>query len=201
MTRTGLFVAAALSLSAVPATACFLELGIAGIATGDPLAIPVLIATRAAAEAGAVPVLDMADRERLNRAIMILGYVPGVLDGAKVDLPPVTFSVLQAQSGYWSRYTISDGVVSAEPHSSAPGKDETVLVVSDAALLAILQGSGTAVSLSQAGAFQSRGADAGQAHDAYLELLDHFAASGIGKTIARAARDIDHGRLVLLPTK
>jgi hypothetical protein len=171
-------------LATTQASACFLESGLGGeLSTSDPLTIPVLVAARKAAESGSLTSVDMRDRSRLSRIVATLGYVPMLLDGARVDANRTRFAVLQAQTGYWTRYTVAGGVVRTEPHLRGPGEVEAVLVIADAALIDVVLDGRSLEQLGNAGLVRARGEGAAQAVAAYTQLLDQFSNTSFAERL------------------
>lgn len=176
--------AAAAMLAAAPAGACYLHTGIAGLTTGDPLAIPVLVAARSAAEAGVVVRIASGDGPALAEAVATLGYLPLLTDGARFAGAPQGFAVLQAQTGYWARYELDGATVRAEGHAAGPAPGDAVIVVPDAALLAVLLDGVPVAKLRATGLIRARGANAEVALDAFAALVEGFAASEFGLLLA-----------------
>ncbi len=185
MRRAGAWAAVAAALAAGPAAACFLERGPSGIATRDPLAIPVLVAGGAAVEAGRVaPIEGVA---ALAEATAVLSYVPRALDGDAFAGPAGRFAVLQARSGYWSRFAVADGRIGAEAHAGGPGGAATVIVVDDAALLSALRGGAGPGAMREAGLMRARGPGAEAALETYEAMLSRFTESRLGRLVASGA--------------
>jgi hypothetical protein len=182
---------AGLLLATTEARACFLESGLGGeLTTSDPLAIPVLVAAREAADRGKLMSIDVRDRDRLSRAVAVLGYVPMIVDGLRVDVTSIRFAVLQAQTGYWTRYTVADGVVRTEPHLKGPGEVDAVLVVADAALLETILGDRPLSKHREDGVLRARGRKGSQAVDSYLLILERFSDTPLAQRIREMPPEI-----------
>jgi len=151
--------------------------------TVDPLSIPVLVAARDAAAEGGIAALDSRNERQLARVVATLAYLPRVVDGEAVDGPAVRFAVLQAQSGYWSRYVVADGTVRAEEHLTSPGTVDAVIVVADTALLALPQEGAPLAELRDAGLVRARGAGAERSLAVFDQLLERFAQSRVGRLV------------------
>lgn len=70
-------------------------------------------------------------------------------------------AVLLVESGLWSRLHLDGRGMSVEPHINAPG-DEAVLVISEGALAALLDGSVSLQAGREAGLLQAKGSDVQQ---------------------------------------
>ena len=183
--------AAGVALNASGAGACFLEMDIGrGMVTSDPLASPVLVAARNAIDDGHAIPLDMRDKSRMSSAVALQSYLPRVIDGATVKAPQVRFSVLQAQSGYWTRYVIMDGKVHTEAHRLEPGEVEAILVVADSALLPVLIGEASPEDLRRQGLVRARGVDSEKALDAFEALLASFGETRLAQRMRENPRKL-----------
>ena len=137
-------VAIAMLLASTPSRACFLELGMdGGLSTSDPLTIPVLVAAREQAAKERIDWFSSRDTQAVSIAVLRLSALPRILNRTPIetDAAPAAFSMIQVQTGYWTRYRIDhDGTLSAEGHRDGPAEGDVVIAVSDSALLAILRG-------------------------------------------------------------
>jgi hypothetical protein len=186
--RTLLSAVVVAALATGPADACFLEMGVAGgFVTSDPLTIPVLVAARDAAAGGRIGWFSSRDAEAVRNAILFLSAVPSFAGktpiGAGVNKP--AFSVLQAQTGYWTRYKVEDnGALAAEGHRAGPGPGDAVIVVSDSALLAILRGRLDFADARETGLLRGRGEAVESAMSTFEDMVTAFRASSLGARIS-----------------
>jgi hypothetical protein len=178
---------AAACIAAGSAQACFLEMGLGGgFATSDPLTIPVLVAARGAAAEERIGWFASTDAEAMRSTILFLSFLPRIAAEA-----PLTgahggrvFSVLQVQTGYWTRYRVGeDGTLTAEGHHPGPAEGEDVIAVADSALIAILRGSLDFEAAQEAGLIRGRGATVEGAMGALREIVAAFEASSFGARI------------------
>jgi hypothetical protein len=180
--------AAVIGLLAAPAgQACFLEMGVnAGFSTSDPLTIPVLVAARGAAEAERIDWFASTDEEAVRNAILFLSFLPRIAAKAPIARADggVVFSVLQVQTGYWTRYRVAeDGGLTAEAHHAGPETGENVIAVSDSALIGVLRGSLDFDAAREMGLIRGRGAGIEAAMGTFREIVAMFEASSFGARI------------------
>jgi hypothetical protein len=179
-------IAVAAGLAATPAQACFLEMGLAGgFATSDPLTIPVLVAGREAAAEARIGWFSSTDEEAVRAAILFLSFLPRIAAETPVaEGSGRVFSVLQVQTGYWTRYRVAaDGALAVEGHHAGPEAGEDVIALADSALIEILRGSLGFEAAREAGLIRGRGATVEAAMGSFREIVAAFEASSFGARI------------------
>jgi hypothetical protein len=188
MRRAILSAVAVAALATGPADACFLETGLAGgFVTSDPLTIPVLVAAREAAAGERIGWFSSRDTEAVRNAILFLSAVPRFASHAPIEagVNKPAFSVLQAQTGYWTRYKVEDnGALTAEGHRTGPGPGDAVIVVSDSAFLAILRGRLDFADARETGLLRGRGEAVESAMSTFADMVAAFRASSLGARIS-----------------
>jgi hypothetical protein len=186
--RTLLSAVAVAALATGPADACFLEMGVTGgFVTSDPLTIPVLVAAREAAAGERIGWFSSRDAEAVRNAILFLSAVPRFAGQTPIEagVNEPAFSVLQAQTGYWTRYKVEEGgALTAEGHRTGPGAGDAVIVVSDSAFLAILRGRLDFSDAREAGLLRGRGAAVETAMSTFEDVVAAFRASSLGARIS-----------------
>lgn len=172
---------AASTLVPPAAYACFLETGPKGaLTTSDPLTIPVLVAGRAAAAEDRIDWFRSSDVGAVRQTVFLLSLLPRT---AAIAATPMvergfSFSVLQVQTGYWTRYQGSEnGALSVEAHRSGPAAGDDVIAVSDSALVAIMRGRLDFETAARFGLIQGRGDSIEIAMAAFEGIVQGFGAS------------------------
>ena len=137
---TTLAAMAAALLQASPAGACGYDGAMIDLTAAHPRSIEVALASRDAIDRGELHALPpVAPVLGLSRATHLLEdfrpWVP-VVAGA----PEGSVAVLLVDAGLWTRYAVTAKGVAAELHVAGPRERELVVVTSEAALRALLDG-------------------------------------------------------------
>lgn len=167
------------------AEACFMEAGLAGgLNVSHPSSISVLVATRRALDdglPGGVDTTDPASNHRLLSSVYVSAqYLAWHASTEK--LPGPGYSTLFLQSGLWMAYN-SRGQFSRF-HAAPAGEDETVVLLSDYILPALLAGGLSVSEAASRGLIVTSGPDGAAALEHFGATIDGFDASPI-PTLAR----------------
>lgn len=150
------------------------------------LSVPVSLATRQALVAGDLCDIPRATAEQRTAALKQLTAIVGFFGKqaerdavAAADAP--SFAILLTESGLWTGFTPTpSGTWQVRQHLSGPKADDVVIVLSDPAMAALLQGRMTAAQASEKGLLETAtGSPAGKLSEvAFGQLVDRFARSG-----------------------
>ena len=136
MKLKSILAAAILCQASLPVLACgYDEIFNNPFALGHTGSIGVALQTQQALEKGQINrVPSLTSEESLERAETWLDQLRGRLETAEL---PNKFSVYLTDAGLWARFDVRNNSVSMEAHTT-PEENETVLVISEAALSALL---------------------------------------------------------------
>ncbi len=129
-------------LNPLPGWACGFHGQLPDLVAAHPRSISVALAVRDALDAAAVqPLPDAPPALGLMRATRLLQqFSPMVPATVNAAVPGQTVAVLLVESGLWTRYTLTREGAQVEPHINGPAAGERVLVTSETALNALVQG-------------------------------------------------------------
>jgi hypothetical protein len=147
------------------AAACYIHSRqVSGLQVGHPLSIPVSLSTREAIIAG-----DLLDIPRATeqQRLSSLRELSGAVDDFALLLRDSEFTkrqdfaVFLTESGLWTGFSYSDDESwRVQQHLSGPGSSDIIIVVSDAAMVALLNGKMTVAQALRSGVLRSEQASA-----------------------------------------
>jgi hypothetical protein len=152
----------------------------------------VLVAGRAAAAEELIDWFQSSDIGAARQAVFLLSLLPRA--AAKAAAPTAvernfSFSVLQVQTGYWTRYQDTEkDKLTVEAHRSGPSPGDDVIAVSDSALIAILRGRVNFETAARLGLIQGRGESIAIAMAAFEGIVQAFGSSRSGHRISALAK-------------
>ena len=127
------------------AVACYVHTGqYQGLQIENAASIPVSVATRRAILAGEIEDIPRTTREERIEALKRLAYIVSVfgnISQEKPAHPPATsFSIFLTESGLWTRFYAEDMSWIVQQHRTSSEPGDTVIVISDPAMMALLKG-------------------------------------------------------------
>lgn len=138
-----LLMAAALAATvATPVSACMLHTpSISGLQIAHPASVSVSVATRHAVDAKAIKDIPRLSQQAKFEALRkIEDHFHQMTEVAQHLAPqePLVFSVYLTESNHWSRFSYTDNSWAVDPHQPAEDQHEVVMVLSDTALMSLL---------------------------------------------------------------
>ena len=126
------------------ATACYVHSGQSqGLQVENAASIPVSVATRRAILAGEIQDIPRNTRQERIEALRRLGFIFSVFGNYSKErpiLPVASFSVFLTESGMWTRFYVEDKNWIVQHHITSPQPGDTIIVISDPAMVALLKG-------------------------------------------------------------
>ena len=166
------------------AVACYVHTGqYQGLQIENAASIPVSVATRRAILAGEIEDIPRTTRQERIEALKRLAYIVSVFGNISqekpVHAPTTSFSVFLTESGLWTRFYAEDKSWNVQQHRTSPEPGDTVVVISDPAMMSLLKGEIDPEKATKLGVLHAEGdvASIESSLTAFGHLISAFASS------------------------
>ena len=165
------------------ANACYVHAGqYQGLQIENAASIPVSVATRRAILAGEIEDIPRNTRQERIEALQRLGFIVSVFGNYSKKRPVLavaSFSVFLTESGLWTRFYAKDKYWIVQHHINSPQPGDTIIVISDPAMVALLSGKIKPKMASELGVLHAQGNEEGIKSSlvAFEDFTSAFASS------------------------